>query len=151
MANSWDQLYTLQDWVLARLHDVEHGFYLSGGTALSRGYYDHRYSEDLDFFANDAADFELWRDRCFDALRRDAGNEKWRLEIVLREERFGRAFLHGSLPLKLEFINDVPFRVGQPWNHPTLGPLDTRENILANKISALLGRQDPRIWRTFSG
>ncbi len=144
MANSWDQLYTLQDWVLARLHDVEHGFYLSGGTALSRGYYDHRYSEDLDFFANDAADFELWRDRCFDALRRDAGNEKWRLEIVLREERFGRAFLQGSLPLKLEFINDVPFRVGQPWNHPALGPLDTRENILANKISALLGRQEPK-------
>jgi hypothetical protein len=144
MANSWDQLYALQDWVLGRLGGVEHRFYLSGGTALSRGYYDHRYSEDLDFFVNDASDFELWRDRCFDALRKDGEKEGLRLEIVLREERFGRAFLHGPVPLKLEFINDVPFRVGEPWNHPTLGPLDTRENILANKISALIDRDEPK-------
>jgi hypothetical protein len=46
--------------------------------------------------------------------------------------------------LKLEFINDVPFRVGQPWSHPSLGLLDTKENILANKLTALIDRQEPK-------
>jgi len=140
----WQRLYQLQDWVLARLGAVTHGFYLSGGTALSRGYYAHRYSEDLDFFVNDSAEFPLWRDRCLDALRRAGTEEHLQLEIVLREERFGRAFLRGAFSLKLEFINDVPFRVGQPWKHTQLGLLDTKENILANKISALVDRQEPR-------
>jgi hypothetical protein len=144
MASNWNQLYTLQDWVLAQLRKEQHGFHLTGGTALSRGYYQHRYSEDLDLFANDAPEFELWRDRCLDALRREGAARGWRLEIVLREARFGRAFLHGPLALKLEFVNDVPFRVGQPWDHPILGLLDTKENILANKISALIDRQEPK-------
>ncbi len=143
-ASDWPGLYQLQDWALAKLTAVPHGFYLGGGTALSRGYYAHRYSEDLDFFVNDAAEFPLWRDRCLEALQRSGTNEGLRVEIVLREERFGRAFLHGPIPLKLEFINDVPFRVGQPWKHPSLGSLDTKENILANKISALVDRQEPK-------
>jgi len=144
MASQWAQLYALQDWALGCLRQTDHGFYLTGGTALSRGYFEHRYSEDLDFFVNDMPAFELWRDRCLDALQRRAAEAGLRLEIVLRETRFGRAFLHGPLPLKLEFVNDVPFRVGEPWDHPTLGRLDTRENILANKITALLDRQEPK-------
>jgi hypothetical protein len=144
MPSDWDQLYALQDWVLTALKTIQHGFYLSGGTALSRGYYDHRYSEDLDFFVNDASEFELWRDRCLQGIAQGAAPLNQRLEIVLREERFGRAFLHGPVALKIEFINDVPFRVGQPWAHPVLGALDTKENILANKISALVAREEPK-------
>jgi hypothetical protein len=144
MARDWTALYSVQDWVLARLRAVSHEFYLSGGTALSRGYYEHRYSEDLDFFVNDAPDFELWRDRCLDALEHGSAAEGMRMEILLRETRLGRAILHGAAPLKLEFINDVPFRVGQPWEHPRLGRLDTKENILANKVSALVDRQEPK-------
>jgi hypothetical protein len=144
MDKNWEQLYALQDWVLARLKETEHRFYLTGGTALARGYFNHRYSEDLDFFVNDAPEFELWRDRCLDVLQRAAGPANLRLEIILREARYGRATLHGAVPLKLEFINDVPFRVGEPWQHPSLGLLDTKENILANKISALVGRDEPK-------
>lgn len=144
MARDWPQLYQLQDWVLARMRPIVHGFHLSGGTALARGYCQHRYSEDLDFFTNDAAEFGLWRDRCLEVLRREAEASGRRLEIILREERFGRAVLQGEVPLKLEFINDVPSRVGTPWQHPTLGLLDTKENIFANKISALLDREEPK-------
>jgi hypothetical protein len=144
MPRDWPALYRLQDWVLMRLRHVSQGFYLTGGTALSRGYYEHRYSDDLDFFVNDVPDFELWRDRCLDALEQGRTAEGLRLEILLREKRFGRAMLHGPVPLKLEFINDVPFRVGQPWEHPRLGRLDTKENILANKVSALVDRQEPK-------
>lgn len=144
MGRDWGALYDLQDWVLARLQPVSHEFYLTGGTALARGYYEHRYSEDLDFFANDVPDFELWRDRCLSAVRDASTAEGKRLDIVLREPRFGRAVIYGAVPLKLEFINDVPFRVGQPWPHPSLGRLDTKENILANKISALVDREEPK-------
>ncbi len=140
MARNWTTLYKLQDWILARLDSVEHEFYLSGGTALSRGYYRHRYSEDLDFFVNDTDAFELWRDRCLDAIRRGAEDTGLRIEIVLREKRFGRVLVYGTEPLKIEFVNDVPSRIGEPWSHPELGLLDTKENILANKISALLDR-----------
>jgi len=54
MPRNWDQFYALQDWALARFKEVPHGFHLTGGTALSRGYYHHRDSDDLDLFANDA-------------------------------------------------------------------------------------------------
>lgn len=144
MARDWTALYVLQDKVLACLAPVDHGFYLTGGTALGRGYYGHRYSEDLDFFVNDAADFELWRDRCIESIRRLAEQNGFHLEILLREPRFGRAVLQGAEPLKLEFVNDVPCRVGIPWHHPTLGRLDTKKNILANKVSALVDRAAPK-------
>lgn len=129
--------------MLASLRDAEHGFHLSGGTALARGYYQHRYSEYLDFFVNDRPEFELWRDRCLETVRRHlpAGQS---LEILLRETRFGRAVVHGPVDLKLEFINDVPSRVGEPFVHPQLGRLETKENILANKISALVDRGAPK-------
>ena len=144
MARDWPKLYALQDLVLGCLKPLDQGFYLTGGTALARGYFQHRYSEDLDFFVNDSAQFELWRDRCLDALERNATTAGTRLEIVQRDARFGRAVVHGSVPLKLEFVNDVPSRVGEPWIHPSLGRLDTKENILANKISALIGREEPK-------
>lgn len=144
MPRDWSALYALQDEVLALLAPIDQGFYLTGGTALGRGYFEHRYSEDLDFFVNDDAHFELWRDRCVETLRRAAGRAGQRFEILLREPRLGRAVWHGPEPLKLEFINDVPCRIGQPWTHPALGRLDTKENILANKVSALVDRKAPK-------
>lgn len=47
------RLYPLQDEVLKIVNDQKTGFYLTGGTALSRGYLHHRLSDDLDFFVND--------------------------------------------------------------------------------------------------
>lgn len=43
-------LYPLQDRVLAVAALADTEFYLSGGTAASRGYLHHRFSDDLDFF-----------------------------------------------------------------------------------------------------
>ena len=41
----FDHLYPLQDRVLGLLREIETGFYLSGGTAASRGYLHHRFSD----------------------------------------------------------------------------------------------------------
>lgn len=145
MGTDWDALYAMQDRALEVITALDHGFYLTGGTALSRGYYSHRHSEDLDFFVNDRDEFELWRDRCLSALEAHcASNRPGSLEILLREKRFGRAILHGEVDLKLEFINDVPFRAGKPVRHDTLGLIDSKGNILANKITTLIDRSEPK-------
>ena len=141
MIRNWEALYDLQNRAIARMCGVEQGFYLTGGTALSRGYYGHRYSEDLDFFVNDSPSFGVWLEQCFKVLEEASAAEGWRTERALTDVRFGRMIIHGAESLKLEFINDVPSRVGSPWRHPVLGMLDTKENILANKITAFIDRK----------
>lgn len=43
----FDALYPLQERVLRSLSGLDTGFYLSGGTAASRGYLHHRFGEKL--------------------------------------------------------------------------------------------------------
>ncbi len=136
------RLYPVQDAVLARVSGLETGFYLTGGTAASRGYLDHRFSEDLDLFTNDERDFPLWADRVVRAL---GGLPGGTLAVHLRERRFVRCALQmGDVLLKVEMVDDVPSRVGTPVQHPLLGRLDTAENILANKVTALVDRHEPK-------
>ncbi|MDZ7724261.1 MAG: nucleotidyl transferase AbiEii/AbiGii toxin family protein [candidate division KSB1 bacterium] len=47
-----ESLYPFQDGALKRVNAAETPFYLTGGTALSRHYFDHRFSDDLVFFVN---------------------------------------------------------------------------------------------------
>lgn len=137
-----NQLYPFQDQVLELFSSTETLFHLTGGTALSRGYLNHRFSDDLDFFVNDDSRFSLWADRIIQKLSRSS---RWRSQVLQREERYVRLnLIQAEIDLKIEMINDVPSRVGDPWLHPTLGRIDTAENILANKITAVLDRTAPR-------
>lgn len=138
----FDVLYPLQDQVLQALDRLDTAFYLTGGTASSRGYLNHRFSDDLDFFVNDHKDFHLWAERFIQAL---SGNPDWSTEIPQRDERFVRlALTQGEVRLKIEMVNDVPAHVGEIRHHPVLGRLDSPENILANKITALIDREEPK-------
>ncbi len=53
-----EKLYPLQNKVLSIIQASGAEFYLTGGTALSRFYLQHRYSEDLDFFLNAHPEFK---------------------------------------------------------------------------------------------
>jgi predicted nucleotidyltransferase component of viral defense system len=53
-----NKVYPLQDEVLRGIQDLNVDFYLTGGTALSRCYLNHRYSDDLDLFVNDNPKFK---------------------------------------------------------------------------------------------
>jgi hypothetical protein len=135
-------LYPFQDEVLGVATRVETGFYLTGGTALGRVHLRHRYSEDLDLFVNDDDSFQTWADRLLEAWRAEAG---WQLTVQRRDPRFVRAFLsRADVPLKIEFVNDVRGRVGTPSRHTGFGLVDTMENILSNKVTALLDREEPK-------
>jgi hypothetical protein len=138
----FETLYPLQDRALHLLSGLETGFYLSGGTAASRGYLHHRFSDDLDLFTNDEPEFTLWADRLIQAL---GGIPGWRVEVSLREQRFVRASLiQDETVLKVEMINDVPSHIGEIRSDPVLGRLDSAENILANKVTALVDREEPK-------
>lgn len=136
----FDVLYPLQDRVIQIINQADTEFYLTGGTAASRAYLQHRFSDDLDYFVNDDSRFGLWVERIIQSL-----NGTWACEILLKEERFARLNLReGAAALKIELINDVPARVGGLVDHPVLGRLDSAENILANKVTALLSREEPK-------
>jgi hypothetical protein len=134
-----EQLYPFQDLVLSEISNLDTGFYLTGGTALSRAYLGHRFSDDLDFFVNDDGNFQLWGERI---IQRLASSINWACRVEQREERYLRLNLTRSgINLKIEMINDVPSRIGLPWMHQILGRIDTAENILANKVTAILDRE----------
>lgn len=136
-----DTFYPLQDRILLRINQLQTGLYLTGGTAASRAYLNHRYSDDLDFFAQDDAEFEIWFSRCLEATKREVEH----VQVLTREERFCRCILSaGDIQLKLEFVNDVPSRIGSVREHPVLGKIDAPENILANKITAAIDRREPK-------
>lgn len=144
MANNssfyFDVLYPYQDRVIQVINHADTGFYLTGGTAASRGYLQHRFSDDLDYFVNDDNRFGLWVGRVIQGL-----NSEWTCEVLMKEERFARLNLvQKDVSLKIEMINDVPARVGEVQNHSVLGRLDSAENILANKVTALLDREEPK-------
>jgi hypothetical protein len=135
-------LYPFQDQALQVIRQVDTGFYLTGGTAASRGYLNHRFSDDLDFFVNDDDRFNLWAERIIHALIQQ---QHWQCEVLLKEERFVRLNITSAESgLKIEWVNDVPARAGTLRMHPVLGRLDSPENILANKITALLDREEPK-------
>jgi len=138
----FQEFYPFQDEVLRLINTVDTGFYLTGGTAASRGYLHHRFSDDLDLFVNDDASFALWTERIIQALVAQAG---WQTVVQLRDVRFVRlAVTQETTVLKIEMINDVPAHVGELVTHPVLGRLDSAENILGNKITALIGREEPK-------
>ena len=56
------KLYSLQDGVMSIIKELNAPFFLTGGTALSRHYFNHRYSNDLDLFVISDPDFQDWNE-----------------------------------------------------------------------------------------
>jgi hypothetical protein len=135
-------LYPLQERILRAFGGTDTGFYLTGGTAASRGYLHHRFSDDLDLFVNDEPRFGLWAQRLIDALAR---LPDFAINVLAREDRFVRfEACEADQRLKIELVNDVPAHLGELRLDPVLGRLDSAENILANKVTALLDREEPK-------
>lgn len=136
------KLYPLQDDVLRLITQQQTGFYLTGGTALTRGYLHHRFSEDLDLFTNLNPAFSHW---CSLIVAGLAATPGWQVDVQRRGQYFLRLFvIQRDLSLKVELINDVPSHIGDLRQDPFLGLLDSPENILANKVTALIDRDEPR-------
>ena len=135
------KLYRIQDKILLALKPVLASFYLTGGTALGRYYLNHRFSEDLDFFLNKS-----------DTFRSGVKNIEKVLEnkfLLLKDQSivyddYVRYYIEDEgMTLKIEFVNDIAYRCGVP-NIYQYGFIDTPLNILTNKLTAIVGRDEPK-------
>lgn len=117
-----------------------HGYYLTGGTALSAFYLHHRYSDDLDLFT-----------RKQDRLDEDFGHF---LDLVpsfgltISSKTVSADYLKffvseegsGQEELKIEFARDVPAQMATSVIREGV-VVDSFEDIATNKICAILSRQ----------
>ena len=130
-----DKLYPLQDTVLSLLNKSNSAFYLTGGTALSRGYFHHRYSDDLDFFVNNDDCFKEHVELIWKILEDDPTLKS---ETITATDSFVRvSIVKDDVILKLDFVNDINYHIGDIHSSDLFHKIDSLENILTNKISAL--------------
>ncbi len=131
-----DTLYPLQDKVLKIITAANSPFYLTGGTALSRFYYPYRYSDDLDFFVNTYSQFTTETDRILSLLKNIT------VEVITKTDSFCSIKVENVL--KIDFVNDTGKCPDDFLKNQIFSKVDTIQRILANKISALLGRDDAK-------
>lgn len=133
-AHYLNNLYPLQDSILQVFSTAAIKHYLTGGTALSRAFLHHRYSDDLDFFLNNDLDFETESDRAIDLLHQHFES----ITVDNRQLHFRRLFVsHGTIILKLDFVNDVAYHFNGFEKTKIYYRTDNPLNILSNKIAAL--------------
>jgi hypothetical protein len=121
--------------------DVGPLFFLTGGTALTAYYLHHRLSVDLDLFTLD--DLALREAAVLiPQLATDLGCRIGRA----RETEHFRQFLlepEAAPPLQIDLVREFGPQYGQ---HKRYGDVivDSVENIGANKLTAILGRSEPK-------
>jgi hypothetical protein len=127
-------LYPLQDKVLRIIEQLPVSFYLTGNTALCRGYLNHRYSEELDFCLNADDNFQDQVNLIIDEFKFRSIDFELNLETQYLIEIWIKENEH---LLNLNFINDIKYRVGVPSNNPLFKSTDNIDNILSNKVLLL--------------
>ena len=133
----YKKLYRLQDKVLDIVFETEKIFYLTGGTCLSRFYIEKRYSDDLDLFANSEPRFNLAVKNVKTALLKHFG---------VNTEVDGKDFIRLKINdlLQVDLVNDRVFYFGELIFQENGLIIDNIENILSNKITAVISRDNPK-------
>jgi hypothetical protein len=135
-----DKLYPLQDDVLQIIENEGVDFYLTGGTALSRCYLMHRYSDDLYLFLNAHTAFKEQSNKVVSSFKRN----NLACTVSTASESFVRVMIERhDIFLKIDFVNDVPFHYGEIEKTRFFSRVDNWRNILSNKICAL-SRMEPK-------
>ena len=135
-----NKIYPLQDKVLTILSGLPVHFYLTGGTALSRIYLKHRFSDDLDFFLNADTTFKEQTKRVINAFAQKGLN----FDFASQTQNFVRIFIENvDTLLKIDFVNDVSFHLNGFIQTELFDRTDNPMNILTNKLCAL-SRLDPK-------
>ena len=131
------ELYKLQDKVLKAISNIDNDFYLIGGTALHRFYFNARYSNDLDLFVSSGYNFKEDIDEIIWFL----SENDFRIEEKVKTRDFYRFVVNEIL--QLDFVNDRVFRYGKSELIDGVR-VDNKFNILTNKIGAIIGRDEEK-------
>ena len=134
-----ENLYPLQDGVMNTISKCGARFFLTGGTALSRAYYKHRYSDDLDFFVNNDADYLMQVKEVFFKLKEDGFFWNSEVDFISKETftSFKVGWSKSEAILKLDFVNDVASHFGEIKKTDIFYRTDSIRNMLSNKLTAL--------------
>ena len=135
-------LTCLQEKVLVTLFDHglgELGYFLTGGTALSEFYLQHRHSDDLDFFTrrdrDPAKDLRMLRDilisNGLEITHENLGGDHIRLDVSFAD--------HHTEPLRVDLAREVPAIMAPTQVHGKV-LVDSFEDIAVNKTCAIFGR-----------
>lgn len=133
-------LYPFQDGILNILRELELPFYLTGGTPLSRFYFNHRYSDDLDLFVNNDSHFGDFIELFFSTLDKRQEKDGFIVDRqnVIRSNNFMQILISkNDVQLKIDLVNDIAAHYGEFLLDNRLGKIDSLRNILSNKFSAL--------------
>jgi len=133
----YKKLYGLQDKVLDTVFECENEFYLTGGTCLSRFYQEKRYSDDLDFFTNNSSRYGFAVKNIKTALQKN-----FDLTVKVESKSFTRFKINGLL--QIDFVNDIAARYKSVKVLENNYIIDNVENILSNKLTAVIGRDSPK-------
>ncbi len=133
----YEKLYKLQDKVMDIVFGIENIFYLTGGTCLSRFHQAKRYSDDLDFFAQNAARFHVVIKNIRQALKKE-----FKVVVDTHSKDFVRLFVDDFL--QVDFINDRVYRYGKSIVLENGYCIDNIENILSNKLNAIIDRDEEK-------
>ncbi len=130
-------IYALQDDVLDIVFKTENIFYLTGGTCINRFYHEKRFSDDLDFFTHNSSRYSFAVRNIKSALK-----EKFTVDPEVEEKDFSRLKIQNIL--KIDFVNDIPYRYKDVIITERGYAIDNIENILCNKLTAIIGRDNPK-------
>lgn len=131
-------LYELQDSVLTAITSLNNDFYLTGGTCLHRFITSRRYSEDLDLFCPEPNLFREQAREILDAMKA-LGKE---LSLIADTRDFIRILF--AKTLKIDLVNDRVVHHGSYGVSPQGIRIDNIQNILTNKITAIVSRDEPK-------
>jgi hypothetical protein len=115
-------------------------FFLTGGTAINRGFYNRRYSDDLDFFLSGDKSFAKQMESVLSGLEK-SGFMIDNSANALRTSDFCTFKViekgNSEVGLKLDFVNDVAVHFDGFVSTHVFPKTDSPRNMLSNKITAL--------------
>ncbi len=135
-------LTKLQGKVLADFFNTPLGksYFLTGGTALSGFYFEHRESLDLDLFTLE--DIKL--QAVLQIFRKIAAKTHTKLTHQIATENYHEFYFTGkNETLKVDIVKDIPVHFGKIKTFDRV-LVDSIENIGSNKICAILGRTEAK-------
>ncbi len=115
-------------------------FFLTGGTALAAFYLHHRLSKDIDLFTTNDEAFALARDS-MDEVAAALGCELVRRASSRWFQQF--FFAQNDIRLQVDLVRDADIQFGERRRFGQV-IVDARENIGANKITAIFGRTESK-------
>ena len=137
-----EPIFEYQNVVLQALRDRAAPFYLAGGTALAKFYFQHRDSYDLDFFSQDYSAAKIQ-----DLVRLIEKTTGKKMKLIQESSREGFArlsiydlVLEKNESLKIDFVQDVL---------PLLGPLKRIDGIDVLSLDDVYFRKIHAISGTF--